>query len=150
MIREANLDDLDELVALGKEFITLSGLCELTPYSEPYAKLVFKSMIKGNNTFVFVLSLDGKLCGFCGGRVGKFIFSNQGLLGQEDFFWITPAKRGAWANKMLLAMEEKATSLGCTVWAMVSLENQRPEAVAKFYKRKGYLPLEYRFYKKLT
>lgn len=150
MIREATLEDEDAVMRMSRFFVEDSGLSDLAPFSEVYARHVFKAMVRTKHMFILVLDVNGNLEGFCGGSVNNFIFSNIGKLGQENFFWISPEyRKGSWGSKMLQAMEDKAASLGCTLWTMISLDTQRPEAVRKLYERNGYKIVEYHFSKKL-
>jgi GNAT superfamily N-acetyltransferase len=106
-------------------------------------------MIGGDNAILLVAKVGRDTVGMAGAMVFPAYWNAAVTIGQETFFWVMPNHRGAVGPMMMAALENEARKRGARTFLMVSLQALRPDAVAKLYKRAGYLPLEYSFWKAL-
>ena len=136
MIREATLDDIPALMAMGEAFSEKAKLIDSVGYDPASAETTFRLMIETPG-YVILMTDDGAL----GGAAIPHPFNSAHILAQEVFWW---AKRDG--LKLLAAFEEWASQRASSI-RMGCLEASEPDRVAKIYERRGYRPLERGFIK---
>ena len=141
MIREAKIDDIPRIVAMGKLFR------ESTPYSmfigensNRMAELA-KTLIAGHG--VLVSERDGQLTGMLGFLRYSHFISGDPLAG-EVFWWVDPDRRGE-GVKLLIEMERRAKQDGAKFVQMIAPSKK----VAGFYGKMGYEYVEETWQKNL-
>lgn len=124
-IREANLDDIDELIMVEKK--------AFAPYVIWDANS-FKRRIENQNAIV----LKGTLCGSIVGKAVGIIFHGQKnkSLQVHDVSVLSEFRRNGVAAKLLSVLERKGSERGCTYSAL----HVRPNnwVAKRLYKRLGY------------
>jgi hypothetical protein len=149
MIRPARIEDAPILARFGAEFFKEANLGAFTEYVPMDCANSLRRMIRSPQCFVLVVEVDGEVQGFAAGQVSGFYFNAKHKHGVELFFWMQPKYRGKWGLRLLTEIEHNARLKGCTTWSMVSLEAVNPEAVDKFYVKRGYTRLEHIYIKTL-
>lgn len=90
---------------------------------------------------VLVAERDGKPCGMAAATIARSWMNADVLVGQELFWWVDPDARGTGAGTGLIdGLEGWAREAGCSVFYMASTGNLRPDALARYYRRRGYVP----------
>lgn len=149
-IRPAIQSDLNQIVKLGLNFHKASGLEAVFPFDPKSLRRTLRHMVESPSAGIVVIETDGAIKGAAGFQASKSFFNETIKVGQERFFWIEPDLRGFDGIKLLHALEQEAKVCGCTRFAMVSLNNLKPEQLDKFYRRQGYEPLEHVYVKLLS
>lgn len=132
MIREATIDDIPRLLEMGQAFAERAELNAHVGYDPASMALTFGAMIESPSYCLFVSDT-----GAIGGVVGPHPFNHEQPIADEIFWW----SEGRDGVRLLEAYEEWATAQGAVV-RMTALEAVEPDRMAKFYKRRGYVPLE--------
>lgn len=143
MIREATLDDVPRLVALGVLFMRESIYGRHLRTDITAMRELATMLIDVPHGVVFVSEQNGQVVGMIGVIATRHPFSGEPVL-SELFWYVLPKARGS-GVKLLLTAEEWARANGITKSLMVSPN----EAVSALYERLGYEPLERQFIKTL-
>lgn len=136
MIRRATLDDLPEVVSLGREFLAYSPHNWIELDEEAFAQSA-SNMIAGPGA-VF-LSDDG----FIGGVIVPCYF-NPAVLMASELFWFA-RKEGP---ELLKAFEVWAKDAGASVVCTSGLVDGREKAIRRVFERQGYEASEIAFQKR--
>ncbi len=137
----------ERLAPLGHEFIAEAGYPE--PF-EPVHFFNFWSTILATDTGKFlVVEEDGVPVGVMGCLFVRDTFTGV-MTGMEHFWFVSKsARRGARIGlSMFEEFERECDRRKCRFKLMIHLDGLRGEALAGFYKRRGYLPAE-RCYRKV-
>lgn len=139
-IRPATPDDFPHLIRMGLAFHAASCYSEtVAPDVESFKRTVVE--IASGPGAVFVAEEDGSVVGMAAATSSPHWFNQSHKIGQEVFWWVDEDKRGTGAGRLLMdALEEWARLSGCKTFCMASTANLRPEALARLYKRRGYVP----------
>ena len=133
MIRLAILDDMPELLRMGKAFFDVSGYGKLTDFNAQDTELILISLIEQDS-----LLTDGK-----GGMIGFLVFpmfmNSSYTLSQELFWWVDEDKRKTKLGvELLKAAEHQSKSLGAESMIMLSINDLNGDKVNKLYESLGY------------
>jgi GNAT superfamily N-acetyltransferase len=137
-VREANHYDIPGLVEIGARFHA-RGLVPV-PFCRQSVAFTLGNLIDNEDSVVLI---DGDAV--AGALLHPAWFNHDHLTGQELFWW---AENGN-GRQLFAALEKWARDRGADSFAMIALENLRPDAVGALYKRKGYVPTEHSFLKVL-
>lgn len=100
------------------------------------------------NHVLFVAEENGELVGMIAGFLSSNIFNPKYVVLQELFWWVVEEKRSSTvAFKLYDAFESHAKEIGVSVINMVS--TVYTPTLQKWYKKKGYIPVESSFIKEL-
>lgn len=139
-IRHATPDDLPELVRMGLDFHRASCYAQTVDADIESFKRTLMAIASGPGA-VFIADADGAAVGMAAATASAHWFNAKHKIGQEVFWWVDESHRGTAAGRMLMdSIEEWARLSGCKTFCMASTANLRPEALARLYKRRGYVP----------
>ena len=148
-IRAATYADIPAIVTLGHAFFAASDMGALASFCPESLGASLHRIIAGDNGILLVAEVAGAVVGMAGAMVFPAYWNAAVTIGQETFWWVQPAHRGAVGPMLMAGLEIEAKACGARSFLMVSLEALRPAAVARLYERGGYLPLEHSFWKAL-
>lgn len=142
-IREATVDDVPALVAMGQRFIR--GSVYATRLRENVAQMAVAAerLIASEDGMVLVLDAVSDLVGMIGLVFFEHHLSGEATAG-EVFFWVDPEYRGRGLRLMRHA-EQWARDKGATTIQMIA---PTPD-VGRLYERLGYAELEVSYGKEL-
>jgi GNAT superfamily N-acetyltransferase len=137
VIRGASLDDVDELLRLGRQMHAESEM----PYAFNAGKLrglIERMLVQPHLGIVLVAERDGAIIGFMGGMVAPHFFSDA-MVATDFALYVEPEHRGGMTGASLIkAFEKRAFQLGA--WECcpgVSVDINAEQAV-ELYERLGY------------
>lgn len=137
-IRHAVVDDIDEIVEMGKEF------WKVTPYAptgmeyDPATVVALLERLLEEHYLVVADSSVG-IVGFMGFFVIPFVFNQNYTVAQEVFFWIAPSYRGALGKDFLKMVEEDIKDFADFI-AMGELSTSKD--MEEYYTGLGYTRTE--------
>lgn len=135
-VRDATIDDIDQIVLLAKKFHEVSGYGFLEFDEETVANLVGQSIGCG---LCPVAEVDGKVVGFLAGLCFPALLNANLMVGTEIAWWLEPEFRnGPIGVKLLLAAESRAKGKGLKFWSMMCLEHLNADGLEDIYERLGY------------
>ena len=133
MIRLAILDDMPELLRMGKAFFDVSGYGKLTEFNAQDTELVLISLIERDS-----LLTDGE-SGMIGFLVFPMFMNSSYTLSQELFWWVDEDKRKSKLGVQLLkAAEKQSKEQGADSMIMLSINDLNGDKVNKLYESLGY------------
>ena len=138
MIRQAVIEDMPEILEMGKAFAGSLGI----PFDEQTAVKTAGELI---NSADGVLLIDD---GAMAGALAYPLFFNQHIkVAQELFWWVDKEKRSNGIGIQILdALELWAESIGASQLTMLAMHNS-PTYVDNIYLANGYTPFERTFVK---
>lgn len=129
MIREAGIEDLGEIVSLGRKLHSESTFSHWVDYDDASARAHAERLLNDPDS-AFFLSLDeSKATGFFCGYVRPIFFNNSVTQAIEDNWYVTPEFRRGLHGPLLLkafmrwAQERGAASMLLSDRAMIEPEN---------------------------
>ena len=134
MIRDATLDDLDEMLPLACDFAALAKI----EFEQPRVRQVLAGLIADH--CCLVSEINGKIVGGIGGVLVPELF-RESLVAQELFWYTDPKHRGISGGRLLLAWERWATANGANRISLSDLAVSSPQ-VAAMYAERGYRLVE--------
>lgn len=143
IVREATVDDVPALVAMGQRFRNETIYATRLPENTAQMGEIARRLIVEDNGHVLVVDRDGALVGTIGLLVFPHHFSGA-LTAAELFFWVNPEHRGH-GVRLLRRAEQWARDRGATTMQMIA---PTPE-VGTLYTRLGYAALEVAYEKEL-
>lgn len=149
MIREARIEDILEMVELGREFFNFTELGRITEYDPESSAKTLKALIENEMATILLIEINGKVVGVAGAVLAPFYFNLNHLTGQEFFWFISEKYRGSKeALKLFNALEEWAQGKGAKSFFMIALRCNYT-SIKKLYERKGYFEQETQFARRL-
>lgn len=150
MIREANLEDIGQLIELAKIWYSESG----TEFNNIGFGFDFRVLEKsslefiGSKDFIFLVAdEDGDILGSIGAIIFISPFSGKKTL-QEVFWYVHPHYRGH-GLKLKNALETKGKGIGCQLVIFSTIIKLNEQKLMKFYIRDGFKYLETNLIKEL-
>lgn len=133
MIRLAKVDDMKQLLRMGKAFFDVSGYGQITDFSYSDTEIVLLSLIEQES-----LLIDGS-----GGMIGFLVFpmfmNSSYKLSQELFWWVDEDKRKTKLGvELLKAAEVQSKKLGADSMIMLSINDLNGDKVNNLYESLGY------------
>lgn len=100
---------------------------------------------------VFVMEIDGRVCGMSAIMLENLWFNEAVKIGQELFWWVDKECRfGVHIWKALLKpMEEWAKKAGCKTYSMGNSAELPHDRLRRIYNRWGYVPKDIFYIKEL-
>lgn len=147
-VRQATEADLPVYLQLSADFHAASPMHRVSEF-EPrgFEEFVLGAM-KNPDIAILLAELNGEVVGITGGIVYPLYFSPSHKVGQELWWWLTPAARGSGAgNKMFKHLQWWAKERGAKTMFMIALEDERADKMEKVYFRAGFKPMERTFMK---
>jgi GNAT superfamily N-acetyltransferase len=150
MIREANQQDADAIVAMGERFHAASGYAADVPYNADSFHSTVVGMIQSSHSAIFVAESEAGLSGMIGVAVVPSWFNLECLACTELFWWVDPDHRhGMAAIRLIHAAEQWVRQFGATTMNMSLLCDLDPIKVDSLYRRLGYRMRECAYVRKL-
>lgn len=150
VVREPGPDDFEAYITLGVEFFRASPVADTISLDVSGIATFLANALGQDHIGVWLAEKDGEIVGIAGAMIYPLYFSPQHSIAQELWWWLTPKARGSGAGKAMFdRIETWAKDKGADAVFALSLANQKPEAMAKIYKRLGYRPLEQTYIKGL-
>lgn len=133
MIRLATLEDMEQLLRMGKAFFDVSGYGQVTDFDYEDTEKVLISLIEQDS-----LLTDGE-----GGMIGFLVFpmfmNSSYTLSQELFWWVDEDKRKTKLGvELLKEAENQSKKLGADSMIMLSINDLNGDKVNKLYESLGY------------
>lgn len=149
-VRKATLDDVDDYVAMLKEFHNNSPMSKSSVYDKEHMYEFIAAGLQSEH-MLFVSALeDDKLIGVTGAILYPLYFNPSHVVVQELWWWLNPDVRGNGAgSKMFKFLEDWAKDKQALKLFMIALEDERALKMEKVYKRAGFTPVERTFVKEL-
>lgn len=135
MIREATIEDIPRLLAMGKTFAAKARLEDHVGYDPESMAKTFETMIE-RDEFALFIGEHGAI----GGMRAPHPFNYASELVDEVFWW----SEGREGIRLLAELEAWADG---AVMRVSALEAVEPERVGRLLARRGYAPLERAFVK---
>lgn len=136
MIRQATVDDIPRLLAMGEKFADRAKLIDHVGYEPESMKQTFNDMIEGGHP-IFV----GEQ-GAIGATSAWHPFNRSHAIAQEVFWW----SEGREGLRLLAALEEWCIP-NVKSLRMITLEALNPERIGQLYIKRGYTSLEHSYIK---
>ena len=144
MIRDAAIDDIKDLLRMGRAFFSATQYPQYMDFSEDSCTETFQHLISDDSGILLVYDNKG-LKGMVGALIYPFYMSGQ-ITGQELFWWCE--EKGA-GKGLLAAVEGKAKSMGAETFGMISLHGLGHERMDSIYTGAGYTRSEHTYLKRL-
>jgi GNAT superfamily N-acetyltransferase len=142
-IREAIIDDIPALVAMGLSFIRGSNYRHFVAENPRQLSALAAQMIANPDAVILLAERDGVALGMIGVIAYDHFVSGTRIAG-EIMFWTDPAARGL-GLRLLRAAEAWATGRGAEAMHMISPDPR----VDTLYERMGYRAVERTFQRNL-
>ena len=136
MIRDAILEDIPAMVAMGESFFAASGYGDVTEYDPESAAATFAMLIDSPDGVVLIAD-EGRPVGTAAALVYPFFFNTAHRHGQEMFWWVEPEFRGT-GTGLMRELESRASSLGAKSLSVAALASLKPDVLAEVYRRAGF------------
>ena len=150
MIRTAHKSDLSDLLLMGKRFFKASPWAEIAEWdSVSFAETLELLLSDESAAGVVVAEEEGSMVGMVGYLTFPLYCNHDITMAQEIFLWVNPDHRNGIGAELLAAAEEMSRAHGAQFFMSASLAGMRDEALARFYERRGYRPMEHTFSKAL-
>lgn len=145
-IVKATIDDLKDLVTMGRAFFHEAQWQGLYEWDDLSAATVLEDLINNELALVYMAKQDGVSIGMASAVLYPLWYNTNILTAQEFFMYIQPDKRGA-GTKLKNTLEQAAREKGARTMAMGSVEAL--PSLDTYYARSGYAPSEKTFIKRL-
>lgn len=150
MIKLATLKDLPDLLRVLENFYVNSPFSNLVDFDRSIASVSAQKIIEGpkEDGIVLLYLKDGIVKGVLAGLAHQMFFSRD-RVATELCWWVDEDARGRDSLELIEAYEFWAEKVGCTITTMANLTGETGERLDKYYKRRGYTPLETAYGKKV-
>lgn len=150
-IRRATHDDLDQMIRLGVAFYQESPFAALVEWDEEsFVKTISAFLSESINGVLLVVQREDALVGIAGAVIFPLYFNMNFRVGQEMFWFVQPDERNGAGAALLDALEAETTKLGADVFMSACLAGKREKALDRVYQRRGYVPSENTYMRKLA
>lgn len=144
-VKQLKAHELEKLREIGKAFTTEVGYPTFN--FDSFAKL-WRAILSQGLGSIYYVEADG-VEGILGASFTFDPFSGD-FVASEQFWFVRHDKRQSRIGLDLLAKFEKDAEVkGCKRIVMVHLANSKEEVLPKVYARRGYVPAEHHYWKKL-
>lgn len=139
---------MPRLVEMGRAFFAASALARVAEFDDASFIETVEGFSAADALYVAALEAE-TVVGMIGALVYPAWFNKRHLTGQELFWWVDPAWRGrghgmALYRRLMARIEAQRLAS----FTMGSTETLKPAALARFYRREGYVPTERLFAKR--
>lgn len=148
--RLATKEDIPVVVKFAENFYRVSGYNTMR-FSRQRTRSVVEAIVNdGGFSQVAILALhEGKPVGMVVAIAAQPPFTEE-KVSSELAWWVEPEFRSSrLALRLFDAYETWAKTIGCTHIQSAYLTQTSPKGLDKFYERKGYIPVENSFLKKI-
>lgn len=145
-IIKATIDDLKDLIEMGRAFFYEAQWQDLYEWDNISASSVLEDLINDSKALVYLAKKDGVAIGMAAAVLYPLWYNTNILTAQEFFMYVIPEQRGI-GTKLKNKLEEEARLNGARTMAMGSVEAL--PSLDTYYARSGYAPSEKTFIKRL-
>jgi hypothetical protein len=150
MIRPAKLDDIPDLVGLGRMFHASTRLAGLAPYDKHCVADLLSGMIHSRKSVVLVMERDGVVVGGICGVIVPAYWNRFVLIGQQFAWFVHPDHRGKTSLKLLDGFERECMQRGARLISSGAKHDAHFEGMDAVLTRSGYFELESMYLKRVT
>ena len=148
MIRQAKSEDIDRMIAFAKGFWDQTTYAESVEYDIDTMVDTTKAMI--DTDVVLYAEDEGEIVGLLSIMISPFPMNRNIKSAVEWGFYVHEQYRsGGLGVKLLECAEAMLKERGVKFFTMIALENLKPKAVGRFYRRLGFAPEETCYMKEL-
>lgn len=144
-LRDATLDDVPRLVAMGQHFLHSTPYRSVITDNPAQMSAMATMLITSENGLLLVADEGGVIVGMIGVFLYAHHLSAERIAG-EVFWWVEPSKRGSLGIRLLRGAERWAVAQGVDTMQMIA---PNPE-VAQIYHRLGYAQVEVAYQKRIA
>lgn len=148
IVRFATPDDIPQIAALGRVFHAQAAWSDVFDYREEDCAESLLALM-ASDAFICLVADVGEIVGMASGIVSPVYFNHAHKSGEELFWWVSSDAPPMTGMRLLTALEQAASALGCQSWQMKSVDRLNGERMARVYARRGYRPSEHSFIKRL-
>jgi len=142
MIRDATLEDIDDLIALG-EAMRAESLEPYPPIDREIARAYVAAAVQRPATFLLALAETDRPIGMITAVAGPYCFSPV-LRAASDLLFVLPEYRGGMtAMKLIARFQEWTADIGAVSATMSVATGVHPERTGKLFQRMGFRPMEF-------
>lgn len=146
MIRRATPEDLPHLKDLATEFYHTTKFLKGFDFKRFVS--VWKGLLAGSGVIFLSEMSNVGLIGAMGGMCFSDLYTEK-IIATEMFWMVHPEHRGC-GVRLYQTFESWARKEGCDEIRMVAMADSMPEALDKFYIRKGFERMEANYCKPIT
>lgn len=140
VIRPARLDDIPEMLQMGRRFFDASGYADITEFDPNSLEATFRNLLTSESSVCLVVE-NKKLVGLAAALIYPFYFNAHHLTSQELFWWVDKEHRGV-GTQLFESLIAGVKARGAKSLSMIALERLTPEKVGAIYERRGFRPSE--------
>lgn len=150
-IRRAGMNDVNQIVDIGRMFSVESEFSSIVPFCEASFRATVESLVNNQNSIVLVLDENSKCLGMIAAVIYPHYTNCNYKIGQELFWYVLPEKRNSIQSiKLLKHAEQWAIDNNANAMIMVCLGNGMNDRLSSFYEGRGYKKAETSFIKRLS
>lgn len=147
MIRLATIDDLEQCLALGREYHRVGF--QDRPYLDDKVRVFLTAIITQPEHILYVYWRDGKIAGGIAGSLGEEWYNNE-LVAYEQAFFICPSVRhGLIALRLMTAFQAWAKEMGATEMRMGITTTGNTAGITRLYHAFGLVSTGPQFTKRI-
>lgn len=145
MIREAVLDDVPAIVALGRSFVSEDHYARFLMAKTGMLTVYMTGVVAGTTSAILISESAGSIVGMLGIQVADHPMSGE-KTAAELFWYVLPEHRNGVGRELMKAAEAWARSRGAAKLQMTAPDQR----VAKVYERRGFAHVESTYQKELA
>jgi len=147
-IRDATLDDIEELLLMAEEFTTETDISEM--FNKEHMRLLYTTYIPHVDGVCIVLTKEDKVVGVIGGVVAQHTFNPEVVILSELLWFVSKTYRKSMQSiKLFKRFEQEGIRLGATQVYVCLRSNLKDQSVQRVYERLGYTEKERTYVKKV-
>jgi len=149
MIRPAVPEDMTAMLRMSFEFFRESGWDKRADF-DPESMVISLANMAQTGTLL-VVDVDGKAVGLAAAGYSPAMFNQNLVFGQERLWYVEPTHRGKGGAgaELLEGLETAARAHNTQIFGMVAEHGVRSDALNRFYRARGYTPVEHTYCKVL-
>lgn len=148
MLKLADWNDWDQVLRIGYRHAKMYEHIQPYPIQQEKVNRLLEITLNTPNTEAIILLYmkDDEPVGIMACRADESIY-HVGKTANEILWHVDPGQPPNVAEELINAYEYWAKLVGCKYITLTSLEHDKVEALGRYYRRRGYKPVE-RAYKK--
>jgi hypothetical protein len=146
-IRKATIEDKSAVLKLMSDFFNKTDYLDIVGYSRESLEGMFEKLVTLDEACLFITE---DYSGCIGGYVMPYWMNMNKVFAQELFWWVAEDKRGGSSSIRLLdTFEEWSIQKKADAVVMSSTTSLNPEGVGAVYKRRGFVPIDISYIKRI-
>lgn len=148
-IRFATLDDIPDMVHIGKAYYDWSAESSLVEYDVPSVSKYVQQAILRPDQIALVATIDGKVVGGIIGVFGPMYINNKVVVLKETAFYVMPEHRGATGKALIKGFEDVAKTHNVSLVYLGAHVKANQKVMERYYNKQGYSKLDAVFVKEV-